>query len=146
MPRIAISFAVVVSVLLWTLPAVAQTTFPLYCRGPLSYVTGSGAGFTTIFFTKNRTPAGSQGALLAEGTCSWPDRVVSSSEPSQLLIVEYKVSGLGDASTSALIAMVPAFINCNHDHRCTFMLRVYNDTRGHFQEPTGNIFVYFPFQ
>lgn len=145
MPR-SLGYSLIVATVfaLFSQAAAQQKTFPLYCRGPLTYVTGTGVGFTLVFFQKNNRHAGDKGAFLAKGTCSWADRVISPDEPSKLILGEYKVPPTLGPDWRALNAKIPAFISCNHDERCSFMLRVYHDNKGHFSYTEDSMFVYFP--
>jgi hypothetical protein len=116
----------------------AQQTFPLYCRGPLNFVVETGGHSAVVSFSRGTQASGTDGAAVAKGTCALEDRPMSSDEPAKLFL-----PGL---SAGSLHLTVPAFLACNADQRCVFIVRVYNNKTGASITKRENraVSVYFP--
>ncbi len=90
--------------------AVAETTFQLRCRGPLTYAVGTAQKTTVVYFVKNASAAGEAGISLLPGTCAWADRPLASGEPSKIYL---KPDGL-----TRVLPAFTAFTACAGDSRC----------------------------
>ena len=119
--------------------AVAETTFPLRCRGPLTYAVGTAQKTTVVFFVRNATVAGDGGISLLPGTCAWVDRQVASTEPSKIYLKP-------EALTKVLPAFT-AFTACAGNSRCVVEFLARNAgiaSDPHFRVEDPYIKIYYP--
>jgi hypothetical protein len=116
--------------------AVAQSDFPLRCRGPLNYAVGTGE---VVFFAKNSSRAGEGGISLQPGTCAWNDRPMASGDPSKIYVQP-------ETSTKVYPAFT-AFAACAGNPRCVVEFLAHNantPSDPHFQVEDSYLRVYYP--
>jgi len=119
--------------------AVAQSNFPLKCRGPLNYAVGTGQQTTVVFFARNSSRAGDGGISLQPGTCAWNDRPVASGEPSKIYVKPETSTKVHPAFT--------AFTACAGNSRCVVEFLAHNANASsdpHFRVDDPYIRIYYP--
>ena len=103
-------------------PTIALSAeYPIYCRGPIKLTEwGSipaGGARIDVIIKKNSAKAGTNGALLAKGTCAWADRPVSRTEPGWIQLI------YAPDKKPAFAAMLT---NCANNPECVFSINVEN--------------------
>lgn len=107
-------FSVIVCFSLGNL-AIANSTYPFVCKGPLRKATTKtyedGMGAFQFEFIKHTSAGGTTGAVLPQGTCAWTDRAVAPSE-SNIFYFDYN-SRASDVMAAQMVLDCLSKPNCS---------------------------------
>ena len=130
--RLAMLLALGICVLAPAVPATAQQSFPMVCRGggairASQHLFTSGSVYVQFYFTRGNAPAGS-GAALPAGACSWLDRGVAANEPDRTCLHRVHrsvISWNGSGAVTYASSNEAPYLSALSDPTRTFIIHVY---------------------